>query len=251
MMLSPTTVDHHSLGIATFAEGDRATLASIGERGREQFALPTIPVLAIVDERILARECLSRTLQMSGAGFDIATFDSIDAMYRCDSSRFSAILVYVGDADIERGPVGRSIRKLVLLFHNVPVIIQSEISGLEQVSMALHHGIRGYLSTKVGVDVCIEAISLAIAGGIFIAAENTNDLQGILAKKDFEARSAGKFTPRERDIIQLLREGKANKSIAYELHLAANTVKVHMHNIMRKLNATNRTEAIFKIAADD
>ncbi len=248
MMLSRTTVDYHSQGIAAFTEGDRATLASAGERGRETASAHT-PVLAIVDGRVLARECLARTLQMSGLGFHVATFDAIDAVHGYGSVPLSAILVYAGGDNIVHGPVGRSIRKLVSAFRGVPVIIQSDNDDLQQVATALHYGIRGYLSSNVGVDVCIEAISLAVAGGIFIAAENTSDLQGMLAKK-MNTRDAGLFTPRERDIIRLLRQGKANKSIAFELQLAANTVKVHIHNIMKKLKATNRTEAIFKIATD-
>lgn len=248
-MLSRTTVDHHSQGIAAFTEGDRATPVSAGGRGREPTSVHT-PVLAIVDGRVLARECLARTLQMSGLGLGIVTFDDIDAVHGFDSLPLAVILIHAGGDNIVHGPVGRSIRKLVSSFRGVPVVIQSDNDDLQQVATALHYGIRGYISSNVGVDVCIEAVSLAVAGGVFIAAENTSDLQGMLAKKRMNTSDVGLFTPRERDIIRLLRQGKANKSIAFELQLAANTVKVHIHNIMKKLKATNRTEAIFKIATD-
>ena len=120
---------------------------------------------------------------MSGLGFHIATFDAIDAVHGYGSVPLSAILVYAGGDNIVHGPIGRSIRKLVSAFRGVPVIIQSDNDDLQQVATALHYGIRGYLSSNVGVEVFIEAISLAVAGGIFIAAENTSDLQGMLAKK--------------------------------------------------------------------
>jgi hypothetical protein len=45
-----------------------------------------------------------------------------------------------------------------------------------------------------------------------------------------------------------LREGKANKIIAYELNMCESTVKVHVRNIMKKLKARNRTEVAFKTA---
>jgi DNA-binding NarL/FixJ family response regulator len=47
-------------------------------------------------------------------------------------------------------------------------------------------------------------------------------------------------------VLRALREGKANKIIAYELNMRESTVKVHVRNIMKRLNARNRTEVAFK-----
>jgi DNA-binding CsgD family transcriptional regulator len=52
------------------------------------------------------------------------------------------------------------------------------------------------------------------------------------------------FTERERQVLATLRRGLPNKIIASELDLSENTIKVHISHIMRKLNATNRTEAV-------
>ncbi len=55
------------------------------------------------------------------------------------------------------------------------------------------------------------------------------------------------FTARQAAVIEALRRGKANKIIAYELSMCESTVKVHIRNIMKKLNATNRTEVAYKM----
>jgi DNA-binding NarL/FixJ family response regulator len=47
-------------------------------------------------------------------------------------------------------------------------------------------------------------------------------------------------------VLTHLRQGKANKIIAYELGMKESTVKVHVRNIMRKMGATNRTQAVYK-----
>ena len=47
-------------------------------------------------------------------------------------------------------------------------------------------------------------------------------------------------------MLTALREGKANKIIAYDLNMCEGTVKVHVRNIMKKLKARNRTEVIYK-----
>ena len=46
-------------------------------------------------------------------------------------------------------------------------------------------------------------------------------------------------------VVNALRQGKANKTIAFELNMCESTVKVHVRNIMRKLKATNRTEVAY------
>jgi DNA-binding NarL/FixJ family response regulator len=50
------------------------------------------------------------------------------------------------------------------------------------------------------------------------------------------------FTARQAAVLRALRQGKANKQIAYDLNMREGTVKVHIRNIMRKLKAKNRTE---------
>jgi DNA-binding NarL/FixJ family response regulator len=53
------------------------------------------------------------------------------------------------------------------------------------------------------------------------------------------------LTHREEEVLTLLREGKPNKLIAYELRMSENTVKVHVCRIIKKLHVMNRTEAAY------
>ena len=57
------------------------------------------------------------------------------------------------------------------------------------------------------------------------------------------------LTPRQREVLALLAEGKSNKAIATELGLSPGTVKVHMTRIFKSLNVSNRTEAVIASAA--
>ena len=50
---------------------------------------------------------------------------------------------------------------------------------------------------------------------------------------------------RQAEILDCLRRGMANKLIAYELDMCESTVKVHIRHIMKKLNATNRTQVAY------
>ena len=53
-----------------------------------------------------------------------------------------------------------------------------------------------------------------------------------------------KFTPRELEVLQLMGQGARNKEIAERLVIAERTVKIHVGNILSKLNVDNRTEAV-------
>jgi two-component system nitrate/nitrite response regulator NarL len=69
-----------------------------------------------------------------------------------------------------------------------------------------------------------------------------------------EARSlpaSPTLTPRERDIVRILSRGASNKDIARELDLAESTVKIHVRNVLRKLNLSSRVQiAIHALARD-
>jgi DNA-binding NarL/FixJ family response regulator len=52
------------------------------------------------------------------------------------------------------------------------------------------------------------------------------------------------LTAREAEVLAALQKGYPNKWIAHHLNLSENTVKAHIRKIMRKLHATNRTEAV-------
>ncbi|MCB8878413.1 response regulator transcription factor [Acidisoma silvae] len=55
----------------------------------------------------------------------------------------------------------------------------------------------------------------------------------------------GTLTRRQSEVFACIKQGKPNKTIAYELGMSESTVKVHVRNIMQNLGATNRTHAVF------
>lgn len=89
-------------------------------------------------------------------------------------------------------------------------------------------------------------IGQAITGGTFLPNEIVNDWLSPAANRDStrDMPFMG-FTPREVEVLPRLKEGKFNKTIAYELNIAESTVKIHVRHIMRKLNALNRTQVVY------
>lgn len=205
--------------------------------------------LAIIDGRAIAREQLSRGLISNGLGLRMATYGSVEDIEAYEAAAFSVILVCVDDFRFMDNSIVLEIGALARRFPKVPVIVQAKLCGFQQILSVLQQGAHGYLPGNAGISVCIEAISMALAGGFFVAAKNLHDIQSILGTNHHQSKRLEMFTRREREVIEVLRQGKANKTIAYALRLAPNTVKVHVRNILKKVRATNRAEAIYKINA--
>jgi len=56
------------------------------------------------------------------------------------------------------------------------------------------------------------------------------------------------YSPREKEVIELLLQGKSNKQMALTLHVANRTVEFHLNNIYAKMGVTSRTEAVLKLS---
>ena len=191
--------------------------------------------LLIIDGRALDRECLAQSLVSHNLGMDVSALGSVEEWRREREFHppLGAILLNLGGRKITDSSVANEITRLTSEFKTVPVVVLADTDDLGQILKALEFGARGYIPTSVGIDVCVEAIGLAIAGGIFVPASSVLAMRHLVDSGGQEARPlAGMFTLRQAEVVQALRRGKANKIIAYELNLRESTVKVHIRNIM-------------------
>ena len=157
---------------------------------------------------------------------------------------------------------------------DTPIVLVSDAESPDAIVRALQHGARGYIPTTLEPSVATAALRLVISGGIFAPAipllpqppgdanpkepsqEGTAETavappvangSATDTRDDFEAlaiRHLG-VTTREAEILYLLQKGRSNRQLAAELRISENTVIVHIRHLMRKLGATNRTQAVF------
>jgi DNA-binding NarL/FixJ family response regulator len=206
--------------------------------------------IAIIDNRALDRECLARSLGSHYCGAPVSTFATLDELRKKNYRSMSIILLSIGGLKITDAGVADDINRLKSEFAAIPFIIVADNEDPAQVLKALEYGACGYIPTTVGIGVAVGAVELALAGGVFVPASTILSMRGLLASNgEKERRMPSIFTARQSDVAEALRCGKANKIIAYELNMCESTVKVHVRNIMRKLKATNRTEAAYKMDA--
>ncbi len=205
--------------------------------------------LLIIDSRTLERECLATTLTRNGLGMKALAVGSVSEWRRKKDSfqNLTAVLFNIAGRKASDGNLCDEIASIAAELAPAPVVILADGDDLNQTLKVLERGARGFIPTSVGVEVCVEAIALAVAGGTFIIAGNTFSSSTVVDNAPRQKELSRMFTLRQAEVVQALRKGKANKIIAYELNLRESTVKVHIRNIMKKLKATNRTEVAYKL----
>jgi DNA-binding NarL/FixJ family response regulator len=112
---------------------------------------------------------------------------------------------------------------------------------------AMRAGARGYLVKGASQDEVARAISTVHAGGLVFGASLALRIADLLSGTSTPDRSAfPQLTERELEILDLIAAGKNNAQIASSLYLAPKTVRNNVSNILAKLQATDRAEAIIR-----
>lgn len=208
-------------------------------------------IIALIDSRRLERECFVRSIELLHPRLIVLGFATLEeclAASRQDLRR-KAIILNVGNRKLSDPEVSEQIGQLVDNDEAAPVVILGESDELEEMIAALDRGAAGYVPVSIGIEGIIEATKLAASGGVFLSLESLTRLRNSIGPKTAVPPDFRNLTSRQTAVADALRQGKANKTIAYELNMCESTVKVHIRNIMRKLKATNRTEAAFKLNA--
>jgi DNA-binding NarL/FixJ family response regulator len=106
----------------------------------------------------------------------------------------------------------------------------------------LRVGARGYVSKTDAIRDLVTAINAVRSGVSFFTARVAEIvLEGYLDKNE---ATKSRLTPRQREIIQLLAEGKSSKEIAVALGLSTKTAETHRANIMKRLNCHSASEIV-------
>jgi len=139
-------------------------------------------------------------------------------------------------------------QKITRSLPDVKVAMLTDSEEEEDLFSALKAGAKGYLLKNIGVDSLVESIDLIARGQIVVSPPLARKLLIEIAsmRDDREAREAGSeadLSEREAEILKLVAKGATNKEIAERLIIAENTVKVHVKNILAKLQLRNKQQA--------
>ena len=238
----------HALKSAVMLDPGDAT--SLGDEaphgGLRNGSLGELPTVIYLDSRAFTRDCVGGWLRSSLSGFDVRVLPDPDQLEETAlaGGKVRAVIINAGPERISSATMTRLFARVNERLPEVPVAVLSDHEDAESIREAFELGVRGYIPTSVASRVAVGAVHLVCVGGTFAPAA------ALLSQGDRPRGSGGDpliegFTRRQSQILACLRRGMANKLIAYELNMCESTVKVHIRNIMKKLNATNRTQVAY------
>ena len=141
---------------------------------------------------------------------------------------------------------GREALAQILSAHPEQTVVMLTVSeDSDDLTECMRIGARGFLLKNINADFLLDSIRKAVDGDNVFSPEMTARLvQSLISPAAPPKNNAlSSLTPRELEILGYLAAGHSNKVIARRLDLAESTIKVHVQNILRKLELSSRVQA--------
>lgn len=215
----------------------------------------------ILDMRSLRRAGLASLLaewaQSCGLTLRSSDLANDDMVENC-----KMLLLSLGNGTLADPDLMQEIKAIQVQQPEAILVAISDRDDPDEMLRAFQIGIRGFIPTALEPTVVFQVLTFLMSGGSFFP---PTVLERFLQHGDItlngsgqraggadaaEVSSAHGLTVRQQEVLELLRHGVSNKVIGRELHMTEATVKVHVRQIMRKLGASNRTQAALIGATD-
>ena len=198
--------------------------------------------VAIIDDNRLVREALTAMLNKLPDMRAVATAVADATFMSQNKSQVLLLDVGLGDQD--------SLRVAAALKKEAPdakIIVMDLLPAHEDIAEFVNAGVSAFVLKDATFEEFVATIRSVAAGQKVLPPRMTESLFSQIAK---EADSRGseavledvRMTRREREVIDLIGEGLANKEIAARLNIATHTVKSHVRNVMEKLALHTRLQ---------
>ncbi len=197
--------------------------------------------VAVIEENPMEREYLL-SLVSKTPGVEVSgTHDTIvTAMPELAKDRPDLVIV---DLEIRREFDVDWLRQLHIVLPYSPVLVLSGDKSRDYLLRTLECGVSGWLQKPCTADQIVRAILVLHDGGGLLSSQVARMLLDYFHARGLSVES---LTVREREVLGLLSQGQQPPQIAKKLSVSRATVRTHVRNILLKLKANSRTEAVAK-----
>ncbi len=159
------------------------------------------------------------------------------------------------EANQDAKQVSKVVRQARECFPKARVVALADQFDLCRVRLVLNAGVDGFCLTGASREVLIKSLELVMLGETILptvamhsvldrlAQSPQSETLGSTATPNSSDPKAQKLSNREMEVLDCLRDGSSNKVIALKLDVAEATIKVHVKAVLRKIGASNRTQA--------
>jgi len=195
--------------------------------------------IILADDHVILRHGLSKSLQME---------NNIEIIAQANNGHSTVQLAQELSPDVIIMDIGmpdlngiEATRQIIKNSPKIKVIALSMHSAKKFIVEMFKAGASGYLLKDCEFDELVNAIRTVVSGKSYISPSISNILVETCVTDDPKEKYSAfsTLTKREREVLQLLTEGKTTKQTAKRLHISPKTIEVHRLNIMNKLNIDN------------
>lgn len=139
------------------------------------------------------------------------------------------------------------IARLKAILPNINVVVLTVYNDTEHIFKALRAGACGYLLKQATAGEILEAIAEAHRGGAPMTSGIARKVIATFQEQPSVDDATAKLSPREREILELVADGYANKEIADKLSITLSTVCWYLNETYKKLHVQSRVQAVNKL----
>ena len=201
--------------------------------------------VVLIDDHPLFRDGVAHTLRSEPDIEVVGEGESLEAAVRLVGELMPDLVLL--DINIPGGGI-RAAEEIARSFPATVIVMLTASSDEEDLVAALKVGARAYILKGVAARELVRIVRSAYAGEGYVTPALAASLLADLAEGQ-EARGpatpgVADLTDREHQILEQVATGKSNKEVGEQLYLSEKTVKHYMTNILHKLHARNRLEAV-------
>jgi len=201
--------------------------------------------IAIVEDEVRFRQSLRRVIESKAGLSCVAEYGlGAEAIEGIPGVRPDVVLMDLNLPDSSGADVTA---RLKAQLPDLSVVILTVYNDADHIFKALRAGAGGYLLKQASAPEILEAIAEAFRGGAPMTSEIARKV--IAAFHDTKPAPAPMegLAPREKEILELVAGGYANKEIADKLSITLSTVCWYLHEIYKKLHVQSRVQAVNKL----
>lgn len=199
----------------------------------------------IVDDHPLFRQGLRALLSALDPSLDALDVSDILEVKALHASGYTPELVLL-DMNLPGVKRVEALHDVKALFEAACVVVISADEDPSLIRSAIEAGAAGYIPKTTDATVTVQALRLVLSNGIYLPAAALGTLSDTPSNAARAAADAPDFSPRQHAVLRCLLQGKANKVIARELHMAEGTVKAHLWAVYQAMGVNSRTQAMYR-----
>ncbi len=190
--------------------------------------------ILVVDDHPLVRKGIESLLAVEDDLLMLGEAgDGSEAIQKFQECRPDVVLMDLRMPQVGGIEAARTMRRLD---PEARIIALTSYDGDQDIYLAFEAGMHGYILKGMAHAEVGSAIRAVHSGRRLVPAEVAERLSGHFPKVA--------LTPREVEVLGLVAQGASNKEIAHKLRIAIGTIKMHLQNILKKLNSSDRTQAV-------